>query len=342
MKSKIKVAVLGSSGYVGLELIKILTRHPDVDINFLGTEQFENKNISDLDHSIDRINLPNLSLNKDFVPNLSDLVFLCLPHGVTHNFVKKLYNKIKIIDLSADFRLDSNKIYSSNYGNNHSCPELLSDFIYGLPEINRKKIKQFSNISIPGCYPTSILLPLIPLVKDNLINLKNIIIDSKSGYSGAGKKFDLSNIKKINEYNFYNYNTNTHRHICEIKQELDKCTKRELNFSFNPHILPSFRGMMSTIYCDLETNITSFEIKENLIKFYKDSFFVKFINDDSVFDFFSIQNTNNCMIRIFKHHSDSKVIIVSLIDNLLKGAAGQAVQCFNILFDFDENLSLVN
>ena len=165
-------------------------------------------------------------------------MFLALPHKVSNNFVKQHINKIKIIDLSADFRLDSAKVYDRNYNTQHSCPDLINDFVYGLTEINRNLIKKAKNIAIPGCYPTSILLPLIPLIKNSLIQNENIIIDSKSGYSGAGKKFDKKNIFKNQDYNFYNYNTNEHRHICEIYQELSKCSNLPIKFSFNPHILP--------------------------------------------------------------------------------------------------------
>ena len=255
MKTSIAVAVLGSTGHVGLELVKILEKHPNVSINFLGTENFIDKKIHELDFNILNKNLPILKSNDDFDSKNSDVVFLALPHGISNKYVNKLFNTIKIIDLSADFRLDYAKDYTDNYDKNHICLSILNKFIYGLAEINKNKIKNSSNIAIPGCYPTSILLPLIPLVKNNFIESENIIIDSKSGYSGAGKNFDINNIKNKNDYNFYNYNTNSHRHICEIEQELNKNSKRNVKFSFNPHILPAFRGMMSTIYCNLQKNI---------------------------------------------------------------------------------------
>ena len=192
MKKVIKVAILGSTGYVGREIVNILINHPHVRINFLGSENINNINHLNVKEKKEYINLPQLSLNKNFNPSNSDAVFLALPHGVTHQYVKKFFKKINIYDLSADFRLDSLEVYEKNYGS-HSCPEILKEFTYGLFEINKKKInnknknKNKNNISIPGCYPTSILLPLIPLIKNNLINTNNIIIDSKSGFSGAGK-----------------------------------------------------------------------------------------------------------------------------------------------------------
>ena len=195
----------------------------------------------------------------------------------------------KIIDLSADFRLENINIYKENYGDNHTCSEYLNKFIYGLVEFNRSKIANAKNIAVPGCYPTSILLPLIPLLNDNLIMSDNIIIDSKSGYSGAGKNFDLSNIKSNSDYNFYNYNTNSHRHISEIKQELSKFDNdKKLSFSFNPHILPNFRGMMSTIYCNLKNGVNKSDVINIFKELDKKNYFINFIDDAKVADFFSV------------------------------------------------------
>ena len=340
MIKKTFVAVLGCTGYVGIELVKILSNHPNVKINFLGSENSSNIQINQLDKSIISSNLPAIDFNKNFNPNDSEYVFLALPHGISNNFVKEYFNKIKIIDLSADFRLDDLQNYKQSYGDFHSCPNLLNKFSYGLPEIYRNILSNTSNIAVPGCYPTSVLLPLIPLIIENSIDNENIIIDSKSGYSGAGKNFDINNIKKSNDFNFYNYNTNDHRHITEIHQELSKHSNSKISFSFNPHILPNYRGMMSTIYCnlkskfnlsDVENIINSFEQKNKFIKFYK----------NQRADFFSVQNTNNCIIKLFKHYDNSKLIIVSLIDNLKKGAAGQAIQCFNINLGINETIALV-
>ncbi len=315
MKNKIRVAVLGSTGYVGMELVKILSNHSYVDINFLGSETIHDSYLNNIDNTQEYNQLPLLRPNNSFNTEDSDYVFLALPHAVSNKYVKKYFNKINIIDLSADFRLDNFDVYKENYGNEHECKEHLNNFIYGLAEINRDKIENSKNIAVPGCYPTSILLPLIPLVKNKLIDTKNIIIDSKSGYSGAGKKFDFNKMKSKNDYNFYNYNTNNHRHIAEIKQELNKhSSENEVKFSFNPHILPNFRG--------IEMDKSDIDNVETL-------------------DFFSVQNSNYCKIKIFNHHSEDKIIIVSAIDNLIKGAAGQAVQCFNIAENIEETVSLV-
>ena len=342
MKTKINVAVLGSTGYVGMELVKILSNHENVNINFLGSDSVNNKYLKNIENTKEYSNLPILKDNKLFDPLSSDYVFLALPHAVSNQYVKNFYGKLKIIDLSADFRLDDINIYIKDYGNNHSCPQFLNNFTYGLSEINKFNISKSDNIAVPGCYPTSILLPLIPLIKENLINSQNIIIDSKSGYSGAGKKFDIKNIKLEDNFNFYNYNTNTHRHISEIKQELSKINlDKKISFSFNPHILPNFRGMMSTIYCDLNKNVKKDNIIETLKNFDELNTFIKLIDTDDRLDFFSVQNTNFCKIKIFKHYNENKIILVSAIDNLIKGAAGQAVQCLNISENLDETKSLL-
>ena len=342
MKNKIRVAVLGSTGYVGMELVKILSNHSFVDINFLGSETIHGSYLNNIDNTKEYNQLPLLKPNDSFNAEDSDYVFLALPHAVSNKYVKKYFDKINIIDLSADFRLDNFDVYKENYGNEHECKEYLNNFIYGLAEINRDKILSSKNIAVPGCYPTSILLPLIPLIKNKLIDTKNIIIDSKSGYSGAGKKFDFNKIKSKNDYNFYNYNTNNHRHIAEIKQELNKhSSENEVMFSFNPHILPNFRGMISTIYCDLNNSIKKNDIINILKELDKINPFLKYIENGETLDFFSIQNSNYCKIKVFDHYSDDKLIIVSAIDNLIKGAAGQAVQCFNIAENIEETVSLV-
>ncbi|MDC3089552.1 N-acetyl-gamma-glutamyl-phosphate reductase [bacterium] len=342
MKNKIRVAVLGSTGYVGMELVKILSSHSYLDINFLGSETIHGSHLNNIDNTKEYNQLPLLKPNDSFNAEDSDYVFLALPHAVSNKYVKKYFNKINIIDLSADFRLDNFDVYKKNYGNEHECKEYLKNFIYGLAEINRDKILNSKNIAVPGCYPTSILLPLIPLIKNKLIDTKNIIIDSKSGYSGAGKKFDFNKIKSKNDYNFYNYNTNNHRHIAEIKQELNKhSSENDVMFSFNPHILPNFRGMISTIYCDINKSIKKTDIINLFLELEKINPFLKFIDNDEILDFFSIQNSNYCKIKVFDHYSDDKLIIVSAIDNLIKGAAGQAVQCFNIAENIEETVSLV-
>ena len=342
MKKLFKAAILGSTGYTGLELTNILCRHPRVSIEFLGSKSSAGLKINKFDSRLRNFSLPLLESNEKIHASKYDVVFLALPHKVSQKFIKNNIGSTLFIDLSADFRLDNETDYLENYESKHFCPQYLNKFIYGLPEINHSKIKKTNNIAVPGCYPTSILLPLIPLIKEKLIFTNNIIIDSKSGYSGAGKKFDVLQIKNKDKINFYNYNTNNHRHICEIKQELKKHTSSPVNFSFNPHVLPLFRGMMSTIYCDLKKNITKKNILISLQKKFFKKKFVKILKAKDNLDIYSVYQTNYCLIKFFDHFNDNKIIIVSAIDNLLKGASGQAVQCMNIRFGLNESTGLLN
>ena len=336
MNNKIKVAVLGCTGYTGLELIYLLSNHSDVLINFLGSSSNKGKKISSFDKRLKNIKFPKIDNINEINYIDYNVVFLALPHNISQNIIKDNFNKSIFIDLSADFRLDNQKIYEKNYNNKHLCPKYLKNFTYGLAEINHSKIKKSKHIAVPGCYPTSILIPLIPLLKKNIIKSSNLIIDSKSGYSGAGKNFDMKNIFKDDQINFYNYNTNKHRHMCEIKQELEKVTKSNLNFSFNPHILPIYRGIMSTMYCDLNKKMKKKDIIEFLKDYYKQNIFIKILDDKDRGDFFNVQNTNNCLIKVFENYDNNKIILISLIDNLIKGAAGQAIQCMNLIFDINE------
>ena len=195
MTKKVSVAILGSTGFVGLELVKILSKHPNVNIVFFGTENNPNTLLKDIDPTIKVYDNSVTQLNETFDYSKADTVFMALPHGISHKYVTSFYDKIQIIDLSADFRLDNIDVYEKNYNEKHSASNLLNEFQYGLVEIYRNSLVNKKNIAVPGCYPTSVLIPLIPLLQNEIIDSKNIIIDSKSGYSGAGKKFDLKNIQ---------------------------------------------------------------------------------------------------------------------------------------------------
>ena len=341
MNKKIKAAVLGCTGYTGLEIINILKNHPNVTLSFLGSKNNAGKYINEFDKRLTNESLPKLCLLEEINFLDIDVVFFALPHNISQNIIMNNFGKSIFIDLSADFRLDDPEIYQKNYNTKHLCPSLLNKFVYGLSEINFKDIKSSKNISVPGCYPTSILLSLIPLFKDNLIESNNIIIDSKSGYSGAGKSFNLNKLIQNNDFNFYNYKTNNHRHISEIYQELKKYSTSEVKFSFNPHILPIFRGMMSTIYCDLKKGVEKKDIIITYKNHYSSNNLIEILDDNETADFYSVCNTNKCLIKLFNHYSDNKIIIVSLIDNLLKGASGQAVQCMNLIFGLDEYIGLI-
>jgi N-acetyl-gamma-glutamyl-phosphate reductase len=340
--NKINVAVIGATGYTGLDLILLLTKHPKVKIRYLCATKSLGKKINFFDKRI-KINLPKISSITTVNWRKIDLVFLSLPNGEAQKIINKNYNKfrnLKFIDLSADFRISDQKIYEKNYKIKHKAKKLIKKSLYSIPELNIEKVKNFRIIANPGCYPTSIQIPLIPLIKNNLIKTNNITIDSKSGYSGAGKNLE----KKFTHKNLYEstfaYNTKNHRHICEIDQQIIKLTRKKVDFSFNPHLLPTFRGILTSIYVYAKKGKSGISLRNYLAKIFKYSKFVKVLNLNTPLGSGNVLNTNNCEISICETRIKDKLIIFSAIDNLIKGASGQAVQNMNLLFKFPEHLGL--
>ena len=340
--NKKKVAVIGATGYTGLDLIHILSKHPRVKINNLCATKNLGKKISYFDKRIKK-KLPKISSVKKVNWGNLDLVFLSLPNGEAQKLVKKIYFKnknLKFIDLSADFRISNTKIFKKNYNFKHKAKNLIKHSFYSIPELNDQKISKFRIISNPGCYPTSIQLPLAPLFKKNLIKTKNITIDSKSGYSGAGKNLE----KKFKHKNLFSstfaYSTKNHRHICEIDQQLLRITKKKIYFSFNPHLIPTFRGILTSIYVQTNKGKTGNNLRKSLINYYKNSRFIKILKLNSSLGSGNVLNTNNCEISICETRIKNKFVIFSAIDNLIKGASGQAIQNMNLLFKFPEHQGL--
>lgn len=340
--NKINVAVIGATGYTGLDLVYMLSNHPKVRLVNLCATRNLGKKISFFDKRIKK-NLPNISDVSQIIWKKLDLVFLSLPNGEAQKLIKKTFNKyknLKYIDLSGDFRIIDHKVYSKNYKISHNAPHLIKNSIYSISEFNKKIIRKYRIISNPGCYPTSIQLPLIPLLKKKLIKLDNITIDSKSGYSGAGKylkkKFSHKNIFK----SAYAYGTNNHKHICEIDQEFYKIAKKKVSYTFNPHLLPTFRGILSSIYLHTKSKNSAKKIRSFLIKFYKNEKFIKILKLNSPLGSGNVLNTNNCEISICETRIKNKYVIFSAIDNLVKGASGQAIQNMNLLYKFPEHLGL--
>ena len=266
---KLNALIAGSTGYIGIQLIKLLLKHSNIKIKFLCGNSSKGKKISYYDKSLKTYKLPKIiKFNKKILSEV-DIVFTALPNGEAQIISKNLLKKNILIDLSADFRLKKAGDYLKWYKLQHKAKENIKKSIYALPEIIKDKIKKYRIISCPGCYPTSILLPLIPLVKKNMIDTNNIVIDSKSGYSGGGRSIH----KKYPNHNLYEsvsaYGVGFHRHNSEIQQELNSYSKKNIKFSFTPHLSPMFRGILSTIYLDLNTNISLKHINLNLKNFYK-------------------------------------------------------------------------
>ena len=331
---KLNALVAGSTGYIGVQLIKLLVKHKYINIKYLCGNLSVGKKISSYDKSLLKNKLPKIiKFNKNLIKDV-DVVFTALPNGEAQDIAKHLGCDVTLIDLAADFRLEKSSDYLKWYKQKHRAKNLIKKSLYSLPEINGEELNKYQIISCPGCYPTSILLPLIPLFKKNLVKVNNIVMDSKSGYSGAGRGVH----KKYKDKNLYEalsaYGVGFHRHNSEIDQSLKKFTKKKLSFNFTPHLTPMFRGILSTIYIDLENGITQSKIIKTLTGFYKKDDFVKILKADSLISTNDVINTNNCFISVCKSKYKSKIIIISAIDNLIKGGAGQAVQNLNMKFNF--------
>ena len=340
MKDSLKIAIAGATGYVGLELIRILSNHPKSKIVYLCARSSIGKHIQVYDKKINTKKLPKISKLSNIDWNKIDVIFTALPNGEAQKIAKLIPKFIKLIDLSADFRLENVETYKKWYGKFYGDKKLINESVYGLSEFSRNKIKKQRIIACPGCYPTSIQLPLIPLIQKGIINANNIVVDSKSGYSGAGKNIN----KKFKFKNLYEsvsaYGISSHRHLAEIDQELSKKTKKNIKVFFTPHILPMFRGILSTIYIEPKKKYDAKKIYNFLKNFHKGNLFIKFAKFNKPIGTGEVIYTNNCQISVCYSRLKNKVVIISTIDNLIKGASGQAVQNMNIAFNFKESIGL--
>lgn len=342
---KIKIAILGASGYTGIELIRLLLNHQNAEIKELIADSNAGKEIAEIYPHLLPFTLPILKKIDEVDFSKIDLAFCCLPHTTSQSVIKSLlenknYPHLKVIDLSADFRLENADDYQKWYEHHHIALELQEKAVYGLSEINRAKIRKAKLIANPGCYPTSALLPLIPLLENNVIENNNIIIDSKSAVSGAGRSVKLNNLYcEVNEA-MKVYGIATHRHTGEIEQELSKASNQKLQVSFTPHLVPMNRGIISTIYVNIKNNFKIDDLQNCLTTKYQDEYFVNLSdNHPSTRD---VVASNFCHIAVFASRLPNQAIIVSVIDNLMKGASGQAVQNMNIMFGFDEKEGLTS
>lgn len=337
----VKVAILGASGYTGIELVRLLGQHPYVKIVALVAERNAGKNLADIYPHIRLLSLPVLQTVEEIAWDSIDAVFCCLPHATTHKLADQIPLHVKVIDLSADFRLRDTAVYEKWYGVPHDAKELQKKAVYGLSEHYREIIVSARIIACPGCYPTSVLLPLVPLLKEKAIVPEDIIIDAKSGVSGAGRKATESNLfTEVNE-NFSAYKICNHRHMPEIEQILSEAAGNDVYVHFSPHLVPMNRGILSTIYVKLSRHITVDNIRNTLKLYYDKEPFVHIMDKGALPATRQVQGTNHCFIAVTEGRGSHTAVIVSVIDNLVKGASGQAVQNFNILFGFEEVTGLV-
>ncbi|WP_297419870.1 N-acetyl-gamma-glutamyl-phosphate reductase [Clostridium sp.] len=335
-----KVGIIGATGYVGAELLRLLLSHPKVEVAALSSVSFEGQEISNVyKNFLSKTNL--ICETADDVIEKSDVIFTALPHGLSEDIAKKAIDNKKIcIDMGADFRLSSEEEYEQWYGKKFAQPEIHSKSVYGLPELNREKIKECSLIANPGCYPTTIELGLMPLLKNSLIKLDNIICDSKSGTTGAGRGLTLNTHFPEENETFAPYKVGAHRHTPEIEETLSTMAEEKVYVTFTPHLLPINRGIVSTIYCTPKNKINLEEIHKLYTDLYKDEPFVSILPLGDTASIKNVRFTNDCHISLHLNHREDQIIVVSTIDNMVKGASGQAIQNMNIILGFDETEGL--
>ena len=332
-----KVGILGGSGFTGEELLKILSNHPKTEVIAVSSRELQGQSTNEILEGSDLMFVDP----SDDIFFECDAIFFATPHGVSMNMVSSFLNKnIKVIDLSADFRLKNVDVWKEWYGSSHLQEELLSESVYGLTELNKEKIKSARLIAVPGCYPTASLLGVLPLLNKGA-QIESIIIDAKSGISGAGRKTVENGLSlEINE-NFKAYGIQGHRHLPEIAEIVELVSGYPISINFLPHLIPAMRGIYSTIYVQLK-DLENLDIQNLYDSFYMDSPNVRIMNSEEVPDIKSIAKTNNCNISVNKSNIENQVIVISSIDNLVKGAAGQAVECYNLMYGFNQSTGLDN
>jgi len=338
----IRVAICGGSGYTGGELLRILSGRSDIEITSVTSERSAGRKLIGLFPHLHKYgDMAFEPLNKEKLLDKADVFFLALPHGASQEAVNFFFrNGKKVIDLSADFRLRDPKTYKDWYGLTHDFVPTLRKAVYGLPEIYRKKIGKAALVANPGCYPTSAILGLLPAIKGGLIDVSSIIIDSKSGASGAGRKADLAvSFCEVND-GFKAYGIGTHRHTPEIEQELSSLSGREIKVNFTPHLLPVDRGILTTIYAKLLKKADTASVLNAYKKRYSGEPFVRILEEGVFPNIKNVRGTNFCEIGLKVNARTNTLVIVSAIDNLVKGASGQAVQNMNIMMGIDEGKGL--
>ena len=336
----IKVSIFGVAGYTGAQLVSILTNHSDINIDAVFGNKTVGMRLGEIFQKNTNIPEKKIINYQDYNFENSDIVFSCLPHGESQKILNDI-NASKIIDLSADYRFDDIFLYNEVYNTKHKSKKKNSTFFYSIPELNSDLIKKADFVSNPGCYPTSILIPIVPILKSNIINKKlDIFVDSKSGISGAGKKVtEQKQFMNLNQ-NFFPYNICSHRHQYEIEQEMNKICNN-YSMTFLTQLLPISRGLQSTIFIK-NLNIEANELRGFFLDYFKNCAFVKILGENQNPEISKVIGTNLISFAIYENKKNNTIIIISVIDNLIKGASGQAVQNMNLMFGLKEDEGLRN
>lgn len=338
----VKVGIIGSTGYAGVEIVRLLTQHKDVEIVWFGSRSYVEEKYSNVFRNMFNIvDAECLDDNMEELAEQVDVIFTATPQGFCGSVVNEsILNKVKIIDLSADFRIKDVDTYEKWYGIKHQSPQFIDEAVYGLCEINRDKIKDARIVANPGCYTTCSILSIYPLVKEGLIEPKSIIVDAKSGTSGAGRGAKVPNLFcEVNE-NIKAYGVTTHRHTPEIEEQLGHAAGEEVMINFTPHLVPMQRGILVTAYADLKKKVAYEEIKVVYDKYYGNEYFIRVLDKDVCPETRWVEGSNFVDVNFKIDERTGRIIMMGALDNLIKGAAGAAVQNFNILFGFEENEGL--
>lgn len=338
MRNMIKAGIIGSTGYAGQELVRLLMQHKDAEIVWYGSRSYIDQKYYDVFHNMFEIVEDKcLDDNMEELAEKADVVFTATPQGLCSSLVsEEVLSKTKIIDLSADFRIKDVDRYEEWYGLKHQSPEFIAEAVYGLCEINREDIKKARLIANPGCYPTCSALSIYPMAKEGLIDMNSIIIDAKSGTSGAGRGAKVNNLYcEVNE-NIKAYGVATHRHTPEIEDQLSYASGEKVVLNFTPHLVPMNRGILVTAYADLKKDVSYEEIREIYDSYYKEEKFVRVLEKDVCPETRWLEGSNYVDVNFKIDQRTGRIIMMGAMDNLVKGAAGQAVQNMNLMFGLDE------
>lgn len=336
----IKVGIVGGTGYTGVELIRLLAQHPQVELHAITSRAEQGMHVSQLFPSL-RGHVDLCFTHQDEAHlEQCDLVFFATPNGIAMHHARVLLDAgVRVIDLAADFRIQDAGVWEKWYGMNHACPDLISEAVYGLPEINREQIKHARLVANPGCYPTSVQLGFIPLLEAGVVDCDSLIADAKSGVSGAGRKAEVGILFSEAADSFKAYGVSGHRHLPEICQGLKRVAQQDVGLTFVPHLTPMIRGIHATLYARIQSEVDLQALYEQR---YANEPFVDVMPTGSHPETRSVRGANCCRIAVHRPQQGNTVVVLSIIDNLVKGAAGQAVQNMNIMFGLPEATALTN
>ncbi len=338
----IKAGIIGSTGYAGVELVRLLTQHKEAEVVWYGSRSYIDKKYYEVFQNMFQIvDDKCLDDNMDELAKQVDVIFTATPQGLCASLVNEdILSKVKIIDLSADFRIKDVSVYEKWYGIEHKSPQFIDEAVYGLCEINRDKVKNARLIANPGCYPTCSTLSIYPMVKEGLVDVSSIIIDAKSGTSGAGRGAKVNNLFcEVNE-NIKAYGVATHRHTPEIEEQLSYAAGEQVLINFTPHLIPMQRGILVTAYANLKKKVSYEEVKAAYDKYYANEKFVRVLDKDVVPETRWVEGSNYVDVNFKIDERTGRVIMMGAMDNLIKGAAGQAVQNMNLMFGLEESMGL--